>query len=54
MGFVEDGDGSAPAAYGSVAGDFLDLQAFDGDGNVVFGDVVRGGFGGVVVENIRC
>ena len=52
MGFVEDGYESAPAAYIAMAGDFLDLQALDGHGNVVLGDVV-GRVLGVVVKNGR-
>ena len=43
MGFVEDGYDSAPAAYRSMTGDLIDLQALDGHANVVLGDVVRGG-----------
>ena len=53
LGFVEDGYDSAPAAYRAMAGDFLDLQALDGHGNVVLGDVVGGGLVGVVVKNVR-
>ena len=53
MGFVEDGYESAPAAYIAMAGDFLDLQALDGHGNVVLGDVVRGELVGVDVKNVR-
>ena len=36
-----------------MAGVFLDLLALDGYGNVVLGDVVRGGLVGVVVENVQ-
>ena len=43
MGFVDDGYDSAPAAYRAMARNFLDLQALDGHGNFVFGDVVGGG-----------
>ena len=50
MGFVDDGYDSAPAPYRAMAGDFLDLQALDGHGNVVLGYVVGGGFVGVVVK----
>ena len=53
MGFIEDDNDSAPAAYRAVAGDFLDLQALDGHGNVVLGDVVRGGLVGAVAKNVR-
>ena len=53
MGFVEDGYDPCPAAYRAVAGDFLDLQELDGHGNVVLGDVTRGGLGGVVVQDVR-
>ena len=53
VGFVEDGYDSAPAAYRAMAGDFLDLQALDGHGNVVLGDVVRRALGGVVVEDVQ-
>ena len=34
--FVENGDGSAPALYGPVAGNLVDLQMLDGHGDVVF------------------
>ena len=50
--FVENGDGSAPASDGSVARDLVDLQTLDGHGDVVCGDVRRGGFGGAVVEDV--
>ena len=50
--FVENGDGSTPASYGPVARDLVDLQTLDGHGDVVCGDVKRGGFGGVVVEDV--
>ena len=53
VGFVKDGYDSAPAAYGSMAGYFLGLQVLDGIGNIVLGDVVRGGLVGVVVKNVR-
>ena len=46
VGLVEDGDDTAPATYLPVTGDFLDLQALDGHGNVVLGDVVNGGLVG--------
>ena len=36
-----------------MAGDFIDLQALDGHGNVVLGDMVRGELAGVVVEDVR-
>ena len=52
--FVENGDGSAPASYGSVAGNPVDLQTLDGHGDVVCGEVEGGGFGGVVVEDALC
>ena len=51
--FVDDRYESAPAAYGAMAGDFFYLQALDGRGNVVLGDVARGGLVGVVVKNVR-
>ena len=54
VGFVENGYDSAPAAYRAVAGDFLDLQALDGHGNLVLGDEFRREFGGGVVEDVRC
>ena len=54
MGFIEDDNDSAPAAYRAVAGDFLDLQALDGHGNLVLGDEFRREFGGGVVEDVRC
>ena len=50
--FVENGDGSAPASNGPVAGDIVDLQTLDGHGDVVCVDVEGGGFGGVVVEDV--
>ena len=34
MCFVENGDGSAPASYGPVAGNLADPQTFDGNGDV--------------------
>ena len=40
--FVENGDGSAPASYGLVAGNLVDLQTLDGHGDVVGGDVEGG------------
>ena len=52
MGFVEDSYDSAPAAYRAMASGFLHPQARDGHGNVVLGDVVTGGLGGVVVEDV--
>ena len=36
-----------------MAGDFLNLQALDGHGNIVLDDVVRRELGGVVVEDVR-
>ena len=53
VGFVENGYDSAPAAYRAMAGDFLDLQALDGHGNVVLGDVVGRVLVGVVAKNVR-
>ena len=53
MGFVEDSDDASPTTYRPMAGEFLDFQAVDGQGNIVLGDVVRRGFRGVVVEDIR-
>ena len=41
--FVQNGDGSAPASYGPVAGNLVDLQTLDGNGGVVCGDVWKGG-----------
>ena len=41
--FVENGDGSAPASYGQVAGNLVDLQTLGGHGDVVCGDVEGGG-----------
>ena len=52
--FVENGDGSAPASNGPVAGDIVDLQTLDGHGDVVCGDVEGGGFVGIVVEDVSC
>ena len=52
--FVENGDGSASAAYEPVAGNLADLQTLDRHGDVVCGDVEGGGFGGVVVEDVLC
>ena len=55
--FVENGDNAAPAANGQVAVTVFDLQVLDGRGDVVFGDVARGGglvVGGVVVEDELC
>ena len=49
---VESGDDSAPASCGFVAGNLVDLQMFDGLGDVVCGDVERGGVSGVVVEGV--
>ena len=37
MCFLGNGDGSAPASYGPVAGTLVDLQALEGHGNVVCG-----------------
>ena len=48
MCFVTNGDGSAPASYGPVAGNLVDLQTLDGHGHVVCCDV-EGGGGSVVV-----
>ena len=50
--FIENGDGPAPASYGPVARDLVDLQTLDGHGDVVRGDVKGGRFGGVVVEGV--
>ena len=50
--FVEHGDGSAPASYGPVARNLVDLQTLDGHGDVVCGDVKGGGLGGAVVEDV--
>ena len=52
--FVEDGYDFAAATYTRMVGDFFDLQALDGHGNVVLGDVVRRGLGSVIVEDVRC
>ena len=55
--FVENGDGSAPASYGPVAGNLVDLQTLqtlDGHGDVVCGDVEGWGFCCVVVEDVSC
>ena len=52
MCFVETIDGSAPAPYGPVAKDHVDLQTLDGHADVVCGDVKGGGFGGVAVEDV--
>ena len=54
MCFVENGDGSAPAAYGPVAGNLTDLQMLGGCEDVVCADTGRGEFGGVVVEDVLC
>ena len=54
MGFVRDGDDAASTTVPPLAGGFLDFQEVDGRGNVVLDDVVRRGFRGVVVEDIRC
>ena len=54
MCFVTNGDGSAPASYGPVAGNLVDLQTLDRHRDVVCGDVEGGGFGGVVVEDLLC
>ena len=48
--FVENGGGSAPASYGPVARDLVDVQTLDGHGDVVCGDVKGGGIRGVVVS----
>ena len=50
--FVEDGNGSAAASYGPVAGNLVDLQTLDGHGAVVCGDLGGGEFGVVVVEDV--
>ena len=54
MCFVENGDGSAPAAYGPVAGNLVDLKTIDGHEDIVCGDAEGGGVGGVVVEDVLC
>ena len=54
MCFVTNGAGSAPASYGPVAGNLVDLQTLDRHRDVVCGDVEGGGFGGVVVEDLLC
>ena len=54
MCFVTNGDGSAPASYGPVAGNLIDLQTLDEHGDVVFGDVKGGGFDGVFVKDVLC
>ena len=53
MGFVEDGDDAAQAARRAMAGDFFDLEALDGHGKVVLGDVIGEGLVGVVVQTVR-
>ena len=42
MCFVENGDCSAPASYGPVARNLVDLQTLDGHRDVVCGDVKGG------------
>ena len=51
--FLENGDGFAPASYGPIAGNLVDLQTLDGHGDVC-GDVEGWGFGGVVVGDVLC
>ena len=53
VGFVEDGDDAAQAARRAMAGDFFDLEALDGHGKVVLGDVIGEGLVGVVVQTVR-
>ena len=49
---LENDVDSAPASYGLVAGNLVDLQMLDGDGDVVCGDVDGGRFGDVVVKDV--
>ena len=42
MCFVKNGDDSAPASCGPVAGNLVDHQTLDGHGDVVCGDVKGG------------
>ena len=49
---VENGDVSAPASYRTVARNLVDFQTLDGHGDVLFGDVNGGGFGGAVVKDV--
>ena len=49
--FVKNDDGSAPATYGPLARNVVDVQTLDGYRDVR-GDVEGGGFGGVAVEEI--
>ena len=42
MCLVENGDGSARASYGPVAGNLVDLQTFDWHGHTVGGHVEGG------------
>ena len=53
VGFVKDGYDSALAAYIAMAGDFLDLQALDGHGNVLLGDVVGDGLVGLDIQKVH-
>ena len=52
VGLVEYGDDTTTAANRLVASDAVDFQALNGSRNVVFGDVVRRGLGGVTVEDV--
>lgn len=47
--FVENGGDSAPASYGTVAGNLVNFQTLDRHGDVVFGGVEGAGGVGVVV-----
>ena len=42
MCLVGNGDVSAPASYGPVAANLVNLQTLDGHGDVVCGDVEAG------------
>ena len=50
MCFVDNGERSAPAAHGPVAGNLVELQTLDGHGHVACDEVERGGFGGAVIK----
>ena len=52
VSFLENGDDSAPASYGPVAGNLVDLRTLDGHGGVVCGGVEGGGFGGIVAKDV--
>ena len=52
MGFVENGDGSAPTSCGPVIGNLVELQTLEGHGEFVCGEVKGGGIGVVVVEGV--